>query len=114
MRVKFANGTVKHCTAPTEQKVFRNNGGENAGAGWVLLIKLTGEVTSSEIDELMTADNIKKLDFFPEAEPETESGDGGETPMFTLAGYSKVTSSSIRYAEEKSAVTAEIQMSKGL
>lgn len=106
MKVKFANGVVKECAAPTEQKVFRTASGEN---GWILHLRLMGAITSAELDELITAENIAPLEFLIEDEESTE-----DKVAFTLDGYNKITSSTIRHAEESASTSAEIQMTKGL
>ena len=108
MKVKFANGVVKECAAPTEQKIFKTIGGETVSAGWVLLLSITGSVTSTELDAVLESDAVSSLEFFVENE------NGEETALFTLDGYSKITSSTIRHSEDTSATYAEIQMSKGV
>lgn len=108
MKIKFANGAVKECAAPTEQKIFKTVGGEAVSTGWVLLLKLTGNITSAELDGLLTAENVASLEF----SAETESGE--EEALFGLDGYSRLTSSTIRHAEDAAAAYAEIQLSKGV
>jgi hypothetical protein len=108
MKVKFANGVEKECSAPTEQKAFRNVSGQSVGIGWILNIRLLGGITSSELDNLLATDNIKTLEFVTNTDNETEK------TLFTLDGYEKVTSSSIRHAEDISATFAEIQLTKGI
>ena len=108
MKVKFANGTVKTCSAPTEQKIFRTVGGETVGMGWVLVIRLTGNITSSEVDELLVPENVGALEFISETE------DGEVNGTFRLNGYNKITSSTIRHSDNPTATYAEIQMSKGV
>ena len=103
MKVKFANGVVKECAAPTEQKAFK----AGIGVGWILLLRLIGETTSTELDNLLTEDNISPLEFI------TETEDGKDKTIFTLSGYNKVTSSTIRYAEGENTVS-EIQLTKGM
>ena len=104
MKVKFANGVVKECAAPTEQKAYR--AGE--GIGWILLLRLTGETTSAELDNLLVADNVSALEFL------TETENGEDKTLFTLEGYDKVTSSTIRYAESEPDIVSEIQLTKGM
>lgn len=104
MKVKFANGVVKECAAPTEQKAFK----AGIGVGWVLLLRLIGEITSTELDVLLTEDNISSLEFMTT----TESGE--DKTIFTLEGYNKVTSSTIRYAEGEEDIASEIQLTKGM
>ena len=108
MKVKFANGVVKECTAPTEQKIFKTVGGATVGAGWVLVLRLTGNTTSSELDDVLTAENVSTLEFM--AEDET----GFRKTLFSLSGYDKITSSTIRHSEDVAATYTEIQMSKGV
>ena len=108
MKIKFANGVVKNCTAPTEQKLFKPISGETVGVGWVLTLKLIGETTSAELDGFLTPDNISKLEF----SVETESGE--DKILFSLDGYNKITSSYIRYSEDTSSTSVEIQLTKGI
>lgn len=109
MKLKFKNGTIKNCTAPVETKVFKS--GE--AAGWVLMLNLIGAVTSGEVDELLTKENISSLTFIPEIED--EEGEEATVPAeLTLSGYEKVSSSTIRYAEDTSKTKVEIQLTKGV
>ena len=106
MKVKFANGIVKECAAPTEQKVFRT---ANGVTGWILHLRLMGVITSAELDEFITVDNIAPLEFLVERENTTE-----DVVAFSLDGYNKITSSTIRHAEDTTSTVAEIQLTKGL
>lgn len=108
MKVKFANGVVKECATPTEQKAFRNIGGETVGVRWILNIRLLGGITSTELDDILISDNVKTLEF------STTKEDGTEKTLFTLEGYEKITSSAIRHAEDVSATSADIQLTKGI
>lgn len=108
MKVKFANGVVVRCTAPMEQKIIRTNGSETIGIGWVLVLKLSGDIASAELDELVTAENVKSLEFL------TENENGEQTKLFSLDGYDKITASTIHHAENAASAFAEIQMSKGV
>ena len=105
MKIKFANGVVKECASPTEQKVFKTNNGDT---GWILHLRLIGEITSGELDELITVDNIKPLEFL------TTTENGEDKTAFILDGYEKITSSTIRYAEDITSTISEIQLTKGL
>ena len=105
MKIKFANGVVKECASPTEQKVFKANSGVD---GWILHLRLIGEITSGELDELMTVENISPLEFLTTTESKEDK------TAFTLDGYEKITSSTIRHAEDTASTFAEIQMTKGL
>lgn len=108
MKVKFENGVTKKCSAPLEQKLFRNIDGETVGVGWILMLKLTGGVTSADIDSVMTANNTSTLEFL------TEDDSGEETTLFSLTGYRKITSSIVHYSEDTSSAYAEIQLTKGV
>ena len=108
MRVKFANGVVKECTAPIEQKVFKRVDGKTEGAGWLLILRLKGGITSAELDTLLTAENVKTMRF------STINEDDEETALFILEDYETITSSSIRHAENATLTQTEIQMSKGI
>lgn len=108
MKVKFKDGSTLSCTPPIEQKIFRNTGTENTSAGWVLTFRLLDGITSTHLDALITAENVETLVFLTENEAE-------ETiEAFTLEGYSRLTSSSIRYAENPTSTVAEIQLKKEL
>lgn len=104
MKVKFVNGVVKNCAAPTEQKMYRSG----LEPTWVLALRLIGETTSSEMDNLITEENVVSLEFF------TETEDGKVETLFTLSGYAKCSSSVIRHAEDIESTIAEIQLTKGL
>ena len=108
MKVKFANGVVKECTAPMEQKIFKTLEGKTVGTGWVLVLRLTGNITSTELDGALTPDSSSTLEFL------TTNDKGEDTALFTLEGYNTVTSSTIRHAEDPKAAYTEIQMSKGV
>lgn len=108
MKIKFANGVVKECTAPTEQKIFKNVGGELTGVGWMLNLRLVGVMTSTELDNILTADNVTSLEFL------TEDENGADKTLFALSGYNKITSSAIRHAEDITETNAEIQLAKGV
>ena len=104
MKVRFANGVIKKCAAPTEQKAFRTVGGN----GWILNLRLIGGITSAELDELITTENIDSLEFLSVPE------EGEAKTIFTLDGYEKITSSTIRHAEDTASTSVEIQLTKGL
>ena len=108
MKVKFANGVVKNCNAPTEQKIFRTVDGQTAGVGWMLILRLDGCITSDELDEALNPESISCLDFT------TENEEGEIKEQFKLIGYNKITATTIRYAEDNDSAFAEIQMSKGV
>ncbi len=107
MKVKFVNGTIKKCAAPMEQKLFKSAEGNTIGVGWMLNLRLIGEITSDELDDILTDENISRLEFITD-------GEEGEISLFTLNDYEKVSASTIRYSEDATATFAEIQMSKGV
>lgn len=98
MFVKFKDGTTKNCSNPTEQKLFK--GGE--AAGWLCSFVMSGTMNSSDVDSVLTADNISSLEFC--------NDDGNK--LFAIDGYTKVTSAVVRYAENSGSV--EIQLTKGV
>jgi ACT domain-containing protein len=103
MKVKFKNGTITKCSTPTEQKIFKL--GE--AAGWILTFTLLGDITSGDVDELITGDNISELTFISENE------EGVET-SFTLSDYERISSAIIRYADEQEKTRVEIHLTKGV
>ena len=105
MKVKFANGVVRECNAPTEQKVFKTASGEQ---GWILQLRLIGEITSNDVDAMLTTDNIGHLEFL------TVEENGDEKKLFELDGYNKITSSTIRHSEDTNATSVDIQLTKGI
>lgn len=105
MKVQFKNGTEMSCTAPIEQKIFKNAD----AAGWLLLLNLTQELTSVELDEFIRDENIAEITFKSDATDEKAS----ET-LFRLTDYDKVTSVIIRHSEEEGKSKAEIQLTKGV
>lgn len=100
MKIRFADNSEKVCSAPVEQKVFRN--GE--ATGWLISFRILGSVNSGELDTLMREDNLLNLLFL------TDTG----SEVIALSGYNRVTSCSVRYAESADNFTAEIQLSKGV
>ncbi len=108
MKVKFSNGTIKECSAPTEQKIFKNIEGETVASGWVLIFRLTGGITSDELDSIITSENVGSLTFL------TENEEGEQIEAFKLENYGKISSSVIRHSEKVSATYADIQLSKGV
>lgn len=99
MNVKFKDGTIKSCTAPIEQKIFKNS----EAAGWILLFNLTGKITSDELDTLLTTENVSELTFLVDDEA-----------IAVLKNYNKITSSIIRYADNDENIKTEIQLTKGV
>lgn len=98
MKVKFNDGTVKKCSNPIEQKIFK--GGNPTG--WLCSLNISEAMTSTEVDEVFTDDNISELTFC--------NDDGSE--LFVVSGYDKITSAVVRHAESNGAV--EIQLTKGI
>lgn len=98
MKIKFKNGKEKECSNPIEQKLFKN--GE--AVGWVCSFSFKENTPSAEVDEVLTKENIAELVFLSNA---------GEV-LFSLAGYTGVTSVIVRHAETDG--SAEIQLTKGV
>lgn len=101
MTVQFNDGTVVPCTDPTEQKVFR--AGE--AAGWILSFTLSTDMTSDELDELITVENVSVLVFSDKSENEK---------ILTLSGYDKIASAVIKHSEEISKAKIDIRLIKGV
>lgn len=99
MKVKFMNGSIKECSAPSEQKLYK----AGVSAGWIVTFRLLGEITSHELDELFTEENIFSLDFLSETKT-----------LFTLSNYRKTTSAIIRHDENTADTYAEIHLTKGV
>lgn len=113
MKAQFKDGTIKSCSAPTEQKVFKNKKDElgntvTVASGWIMIFNLSGGMTSDEADRILTEDNISKLVFL------TENESGEDVELFELSGYTKISSTTIRHAEDDSASYTEIQLTKDL
>ena len=101
MNVRFKDGTIKKCSTPTEQKLFK----AREDAGWILTFSLIGDITSAEVDSLISAENISELTFISVYE-ETETS-------FSLNGYERTSSAIVRYSEDKSQTRVEIQLIRG-
>lgn len=98
MQVKFKDDTIKKCSNPTEQKIFRNG----AATGWLCAFQISENMNSTDVDAILTDENISELTFCKENNEE----------LFTICGYTKVTSAVIRHAENDGIV--EIQLTKGI
>ena len=97
MKIKFNDGTIKDCTQPTEQKLFR----EGVAAGWLLSVSITdGKLTSDDIDKLITTENVSNLTFTDDEEKE----------LYVLGGYTQIASVAIRHSDTQS--RADLQIKK--
>lgn len=103
MKVQFKDGTIKACLTPTEQKVFRSG----TDAGWILSVSVVCDITSDELDKLITADNISELTF-------TSEDETGTVKTISLSGYDKVSSAIIHYSEEQEKTKVDIRLTKGV
>lgn len=101
MKVKFKDGTIKNCSTPTEQKVFK----VGEAAGWILTFGLIGDITSADVDSLISAENISELTFISIADEKETS--------FSLNGYERISSAIVRYSENKEQTRVEIQLIRG-
>lgn len=108
MKIKFKDGAVMECSAPIEQKLFKTVTGETVDAGWLLVIRLNGRITSASLDTLLSSDNLSHLEFFTE----DENGDINST--FVLEGYCRLSAATIRHSENTENTTTEIQIQKGV
>ena len=100
MQIKFKDGTIKQCTNPTEQKMYRNG----LDVGWVLMFSITDTMTSNEADDILSADNIESLTFFDDTSEENAVSK-------TITGYTDVNYIIIKYGDDINTV-AEIQLRK--
>lgn len=103
MNVKFKDGTVKNCSAPTEQKLLKS--GESAG--WILSFSLLCNMTSDEVDCLFSNDNFSSLTFMSENKTDVDS-------TILLSGYDKVSSVVIRHSDEQGATRVELHLTRGV
>lgn len=101
MKVTFLDGTIKECSSPTEQKRFKS--GE--AVGWMLSFDLIGNMTSDEVDNMISAVNISNLTFAAPNENGTET-------TFVLTGYERVLSAFIRYMDDDGKTRVELHLAK--
>ena len=102
MKVTFNDGTIKDCSAPTEQKVFK----AGDASGWILSFALLDNMTSAEVDNLIAVENISRLTFSSNNENDVET-------IIELFNYDKVSSAVIRYNEQET-TRVEIHLTKGV
>ena len=96
MNVLFKNAPCAYnCTEPIEQKLFKSG----VSAGWVIMFHIVADITSSDIDEVITPEGMAEMVF---------TNDGGDTT--TITGYSKATACTIRHKND--ATTVEVQFTK--
>lgn len=98
MIVKFKNDVTKECTNPIEQKLFKNG----VPVGWICSFSFNENTSSIELDEILNPENITELLFL----------NSENKVLFSLNGYSNITSVVVRHAETDGSV--EIQMTKGV
>ena len=96
MKVQFKNGAQMYdCSEPIEQKIYR----AGVEAGWTIVFQFNADVTSSEVDSIITPDNISEITF---------THDTGATN--TIRGYNAISSCTIRHKATATAV--EVQFTK--
>lgn len=95
MQVYFGE-TSFNATNVAEQKLYR----DGQPRGWLLTVTLVGDFTSSDIDNVLTKDNIRNITVVT-----------GEITR-EISGYTSVSSCIIRYNDDNN--TAEIQLTKGI
>lgn len=97
MQMRFTNGESCESSNPTEQKVFKKNG----ESGWVMAFSILTPMSSTELDAILTEDNISEIAIT----------DG--TNERTIIGYDKITMVTVRYSDNINSVI-DVQISKGL
>ncbi len=96
MKVQFKNSAQMYdCSEPIEQKIYRSG----VEAGWTIVFQFNAGVTSSEIDSLITPDNISEITFTNDTETAN-----------TIRGYNAISSCTIRHKATATAV--EVQFTK--
>lgn len=96
MKVQFKNcAQVYDCSEPIEQKIYRSG----VEAGWTIVFQFNAGVTSSEIDSLITPDNISEITFTNDTETAN-----------TIRGYNAISSCTIRH--KSSGTVVEVQLTK--
>lgn len=93
MELKFKNNVSVQTSVPIERKLIGTNG------GWILAFTIVTEMTSSDLDQQLSENNISVLTLINE-ENERQ-----------ITGYRKVTGVTIRYLENL-LIEAEVQLSK--
>ena len=96
VKVQFQGiGDVYSCSEPVEQKIFC----QGIATGWAIMFHIYGNIDSSNMDNILTEESIRKLSF----DNEDETG-------FSINGYTAITSCVIRH--RGAATVAEIQLAK--
>ena len=96
MKVRFKNtDTALTCTDPVEQKLFRSG----VPYGWAIMFHIEADVTSSDVDKLITPENIEELEFTND-----------EAVIGVVTGYSAIANCVIRHKADKTVV--ELQFTK--
>ena len=96
MQIRFNNGTKKPCYNPKETMLFR----DGKKAAWLFSFVIPASAT--EIDEILTQDNISNIGI--------ENDD--ETWGYTKGGYDTVNGVSITY--DKMGGMAEVQLKRSI
>lgn len=97
MMLKFKDGTIKACSNPIEHRVLR----EGLPAGWICTVRILETMSSSEIDQVLTSDNISELTFCNRLLEE----------LFVLSGYTKISNIIIRHPGASSEVEVQFEKS---
>lgn len=97
MQMRFLNKENCETSNPTEQKVFKKNG----ESGWVMAFSILTPMSSTELDEVLTENNISEI---------TLSDGTNEKAIY---GYDKITMVTVRYSDNITSVI-DVQLSKGL
>ena len=99
MKIKFKDGTIFEADMPVEKRVTKANG----TSGWLFSFSITTPLTSTEVDSLLTAENISRILLC----------DTDESQSQIVVGYTRIDNVTIRYSSENGSV-ADVQLSKGI
>lgn len=93
------NKTEFEALSVIEQKLYR----QGAESGWMLSLNIKGDFNAQDLDSVLSEENVSEITLVGEADDNT-----------VISGYQRVTSCVVRYSEDKTQTTAEIQILKGV
>lgn len=96
MEIILKNKQVLNISSPKEQKIIRSDD----TARWVASFSILDQKTSTELDQILTSDNISEIYRMIDNEPH-----------LIMSGYNTITMLTIRYASDGKTV-ADVQMTK--
>lgn len=95
MTVTFKDGATSYdCSEPVEQKIFRSG----MPAGWAIMFQIFANLSSSEVDEIITPESISDMTFTSNSE------------TFEVTGYENITACTIRHSDTSTRI--EVQFTK--